>query len=438
MAQREKKPIVTQKHLARDEREALQKKYILITTGIIIAAVVFLIGFGLVYEGIVKPQRPVAQVNETEITTKEFQALVRFQRYNLVNQYANYYQFIQQLGDPNAFSYFESTLLQIENQLQPEFLGYQSIENLIENALIQQDAERLGIEVTREEVEKEIAETVFQYYEGDPPPTAELAAAAPTSTLSPLQMTLVAPTAEVPETAAETVENTETGETSPDPTPTAYTEKAFKDDYDIFVDNFRSFAKISEKDIFRIFEMQLLRQKLLDVVVPEVDTEEEKIWAHHILFQDEENGESQAQAFYERIQNGEHFKTVAEELSAITDPENPPAVRFENLGWFGTGMMVPEFETAAYQLEIGEVSEPVQTSFGWHVIQVIGREVQPIDEATQEQMKLNIFSEYLAGLRAEAQIDIKPDWTSVVPTDPEIPETMRITSPELTTQDIQE
>jgi len=63
------------------------------------------------------------------------------------------------------------------------------------------------------------------------------------------------------------------------------------------------------------------------------------------------------------LADGADFATLAKERS--TGPSGP---RGGELGWFGTGQMVPEFEQAVIGLEDGAVSEPVQTQFGWHVV----------------------------------------------------------------------
>lgn len=81
--------------------------------------------------------------------------------------------------------------------------------------------------------------------------------------------------------------------------------------------------------------------------------------ASHILVETQE----EAAAIVDELNGGADFAEVAREKS--TGPSGPNGGQ---LGWFGPGMMVPEFQTAVEQLEVGAISEPVQTQFGWHVI----------------------------------------------------------------------
>lgn len=83
--------------------------------------------------------------------------------------------------------------------------------------------------------------------------------------------------------------------------------------------------------------------------------------ASHILVESEED----ARAVIAEIEGGAEFAAVAREKS--TGPSGPNG---GNLGWFGTGAMVPTFEAAVATLDVGAVSEPVQTQFGWHVIRL--------------------------------------------------------------------
>lgn len=81
--------------------------------------------------------------------------------------------------------------------------------------------------------------------------------------------------------------------------------------------------------------------------------------ASHILVETEE----EAAAIVEELNGGADFAEVARAKS--TGPSGPNGGQ---LGWFGAGMMVPEFQTAVEELEVGAISGPVQTQFGWHVI----------------------------------------------------------------------
>ena len=86
----------------------------------------------------------------------------------------------------------------------------------------------------------------------------------------------------------------------------------------------------------------------------------QKIRCSHILTEKH----SQALAALERIKNGESFEKVAKEVSLC-----PSRKRGGDIGFFGRGMMVKEFEQAAYNLEVGQMTqEPVKTQFGYHII----------------------------------------------------------------------
>jgi foldase protein PrsA len=85
-----------------------------------------------------------------------------------------------------------------------------------------------------------------------------------------------------------------------------------------------------------------------------------KIKCSHILVQKQ----SEALAILERIKNGEKFGKLAKELSI----DSGSAKRDGNLGYFGRGKMVKEFENAAFSLQAGQISEPVKTQYGYHII----------------------------------------------------------------------
>jgi len=85
-----------------------------------------------------------------------------------------------------------------------------------------------------------------------------------------------------------------------------------------------------------------------------------KIKCSHILVQKQ----SEAIKIYERIKSGEKFGKIAKELSI----DSSSAKKDGNLGYFTKGMMVKPFEDAAFKLQIAEISEPIKSEFGYHII----------------------------------------------------------------------
>ncbi len=104
--------------------------------------------------------------------------------------------------------------------------------------------------------------------------------------------------------------------------------------------------------------------------------------ASHLLVETEE----EAAAAKARIDEGTEFADVARDVS--TGPTGPSG---GDLGWFGAGAMVPEFENAITSLEVGGVSDPFETQFGWHVATLVETRVQP--QPTLEQSRQQIAAE---------------------------------------------
>jgi peptidyl-prolyl cis-trans isomerase C len=86
-----------------------------------------------------------------------------------------------------------------------------------------------------------------------------------------------------------------------------------------------------------------------------------KVNASHILVKTEQ----EANVVLYDINSGKDFAQVAKDKSMCPSKKNGG-----NLGWFGKGQMVKEFENAAFSMQKGEVSKPIKTQFGWHVIKV--------------------------------------------------------------------
>lgn len=130
------------------------------------------------------------------------------------------------------------------------------------------------------------------------------------------------------------------------------------------------------------FEAVIQQQKAAEkeVKVTEEDTKQYyeslkgKVQASHILVEDEKT----AKEIKARLDKGEKFEDLAKEAS-----KDPSGQNGGDLGWFGEGQMVPEFEKAAFALKEGEVSEPVKSEFGYHIIKVT-KTVKPYEEMKKE------------------------------------------------------
>jgi parvulin-like peptidyl-prolyl isomerase len=444
MAKTPKPKIVTRKHLARLERERIQRRNILIASIIVFLAIAGLILYGYLYQNVIQPRQPVAIVNNETITTKEYQAFVRYQRRQLIQEYLNTYQYLEYFaGDPEFEDYFEQTLQQIQFQLEPISLGQQVLNDLIDDRLIRQEAERRGISVSVDEVDEYIQRALGYYPEGVPPTPTLQPTPFPTSTLSPTQLALFppSPTPTVTSTPAtdltevpspditatpnqeEVVEGTSEATTTlieaPDITPTAtleptpYTLEQYQLDYQELLENLKQDINFSENYLRLLIESQLYRQKLLEAITIDINQVSEQVWARHILVEDEET----AQNLFRMLEDGDDFASLASIYSIDTSNQDIGG----DLGWFQSGLMVAEFDEVAFRLQIGEISQPVQTRFGWHIIQKLGHEDRPLTTQEYEQLRQNTFNEWLLEQRQIANPEIRPYWTDRTPIQPTIP-----------------
>jgi peptidyl-prolyl cis-trans isomerase SurA len=142
-----------------------------------------------------------------------------------------------------------------------------------------------------------------------------------------------------------------------------------------------------------------------------------QVHARHILMttnelQDDETVRQKLNALRQRILNGEDFSGLASTTSQ--DPES--AAAGGDLGWQGPGTYVPEFEQTLDKLADGEISEPFQTKYGWHIVQVLGRRVHDSTDEVRRQRAFAALREgkadeetelWLRRLRDEAFIEYK-------------------------------
>ncbi len=435
MAKGQKSQLVTKKHLARQQRERLQNRYILFASIAVIVIVVGLIGYGIVQENIIVPQQPVAKVGDKSITTKQFQTYARYERVQWVQQYEYYQQLAQLFGsDQSSMSYIQQLQAQITLQLEPSTLGQATIDFLVANEIIKQEAEKRGITVSKEEVDKYLQDYMGYFPDGTPT-TAPTSASVPTSTLNPTQISLIPPTSTPLPTSTQTPTPvitvtqevvsptpttvitptaTESGPTStPLPTPTPYTLSEFDKNFNEYLTNIKTRASLSEADLRWVFTMQLLRQKVYDAFTADISRQQDEVWARHIVVSDQ----TQAQSIYDRVATqNEDFESVATEVYSGT-------ANTIDLGWFGKGTLESNAETVVWAMQIGQISEPISTTNGWEIFQVLGHEVKTLTDSELDTLKQTNFQKWIDDQKTAGNVQTFDIWKTRVPTRPTVPPT---------------
>jgi peptidyl-prolyl cis-trans isomerase C len=115
--------------------------------------------------------------------------------------------------------------------------------------------------------------------------------------------------------------------------------------------------------------------------------------------------EAEARAAQEAIAGGRDFGELAREIST-----DGAARQGGDLGWFGPGAMIPEFEEVVRNLEPGQVSDPLQTRFGWHLVRLADRRiatVPPLERVREElieELRREAMADLIGALRAATEV----------------------------------
>lgn len=176
--------------------------------------------------------------------------------------------------------------------------------------------------------------------------------------------------------------------------------------------------EIIESDVLTSTEVDEAEAREFYEDNPEFFETPDQVRASHILIltqgaSDDERAEAREtiETVLSELEAGESFEALAREYS-----QDGTAEQGGDLGFFGQGQMVPEFEQAAFDLEVGETSGIVETQFGYHIVRVTDRMeagTQSFDDVRaqieqflgQEQQQ-NAFDSYIERLREEADVEV--------------------------------
>jgi len=442
MAKKTESPkLVTRKHIARKEREEKQIKSALIVTGVVIGLALLLLVYVLVDSYIVQPNKVVARVGDAEIKAGDFESNVTYTRLNMLNTASNYAYYAQLFGDSGT--QFKSAGIELVAQLNDtELIGENVLNQMIDDAIIREEAAKRGLTVSDEEVQEAIQSSFGFYPMGTKTPTitptivntptwsseqfalikpTETATPAPTSTSTPegweptQEPTAVSETDATAESTTPTVEPTATEIPTVTPTPTVYTTKLYGKELGSYLDEVKNLG-ISRKQIEEIFRADLLRTKLQEDLTKDMVPQEEQVWVRHILVDTQEV----AQEVIDKMNNGGDWTALAAEYSTDTSNKDNGG----DLGWIGKNdNYIQEFKDAAFALnEPGELSEPIETTYGWHVIQLVTKAINDINATKFQQNKQAFFDNWLLEQRnARTDIQIDEIWKTITPSKPAVP-----------------
>lgn len=384
------------RHLARAERERRLRRNILIGVAAAGLLVVGVLGYGLYETDIRRPSLPVVTVNGDELSQDLYRARVILAQAEASDRYQNTRSLMSLLADsPEALASIQQELSNLEAQLaDPSLIGQQVLEQLIQDLLVRQEAIRRGIEVSEAEVDQAVQELFGYYAEG---------------TRTPLPSQTPLSTGEAGAVATATVTVTPTAGPSPTPRPTStpYTLDLFEENYERYLQELL-LSEISEEHFRYFVESEVYRRELRQAIAADVPRVQEQVQARHILVEEE----ATARDLLERLGEGADWVELAAEYS--TDSSNRD--RGGELGWFGLGRMVEAFEQAAFEGEVGEVVGPVETPFGFHLIDILAHENRELGAAAYDAAVNAAFNEWLQEARGNADLNVLETWPDLLPT----------------------
>lgn len=420
------------------QRERYYNRLLLIATIVILTVVIGLVGWGALYNSVILPRRVVAVVEGEEIRGSEFKTRVQVNRQNMVDTYMQYAQNYQLFGQNDVYGQqLLEQMYQIQNQLDPLNVGAQTITQMIDDRLLNLEAEELGIVVTEAEIDQRLEE-LFGYYPDGRPTATTAPTLIPTSTLSEQQYALVSATPTATTTSTPTATATPNADEEDAPTPTVTHTPNFGvsatplpsatpisfDSYQTQYNEYLSLQEqelgLDEQDLRELVRVAILREKFFELANEAVSQMQTQVWARHILVADV----ATANEVLDRLDAGEDWNDLALEYSLDTSN----AATGGDLGWFNFETMVEEFAIAAFGMDVGQTSGPVASSFGLHIIQVLGNEERQLTPSQYDQLRQIHYQAEINQLRAKYDYEVYDVWQQITPDEPNIPLDYRLTT----------
>jgi hypothetical protein len=464
MAQTPKKPQTpeprpqTRRARSRHERELQRQRMVVLVAGIAIGLAVVAVLFGVGYERLWLPSRPVASVNNATLSRREYWDEQRNELARRIAQSLNSLALLGSLG-PQFSQQIAGQIPPLNQQvadIRTSAVDDATINGWIDRQLIVEGAGAMNLQASDGEISQTLLESLGGAFAPPPPPPTTTATLEPTaaitSTTSPTTTTeaTAAPTATpggptVTAAPTETSAPTNTPAPTEPPTATPQPEAALQqqdgvigrmfDAYNNEIINSGSKSNLSLEDFKVALHDQYLRQVLTDKIeeqlLPEAQftptTDPSSLEAQQILIAvtvpisatDAEREAAfaerkpAAEAILAQLKSGGDFANLAEQSSddAATKNSGGTLPSFDKDGKTQDGSaMDPAIVQATLALKEGETSDLVRTSFGWHIIK-LGKRTVDSSEQQLQAARTKKFDEWLNQQRAAAAIEHYPPQT---------------------------
>lgn len=399
----------TRRQIALSKKEREQQRMIYMGLGLVGVLVLVVLAVGLIQTYVIAPNAPVGSVNGEEITTHEYQNRVYYDRFVLDDQLEQIRTELANLGPAdetdqlgqfvrNQYQQYASQLLQ-----QRSLVDRQSFDNIITDRLVAAEAAKRGLTVTEDDITEAINRQLAGRQGGytqaaiNETSTAQVEATATAALWTPTPTFTPSPTLTTTQELTATATPAPTTEPAPTATPKILSTAELSTAYTDWIAHVTDVTGLSEAQYRADVGQSVLRQKLRQALADETPRVAEQVNVRHILVDTKE----EAEAVIKRLNDGEDFAAVAKEVSKDTGS----AEKGGELGFAPRGSFVKEFEDAAFSLPIGQISDPIQSQFGWHVIEVLARENRELEPYDYAQKQRAAFDDWLTSARQSATIE---------------------------------
>lgn len=453
--------------LSKHQREERQQRLIITATASVLGVAALLVIGTLIYFQFIVPTFAVARVGDTTLSQGDYWEERRLAYANEIAQNLQLLAFFG--GDQQISGQFAGRspgIDQLVRDVRKSDIEDRIVDEWIDRQIIARGAAELGVQVTDAEVDQQIVAELGMVFLPSPPVTSteeltatsgisatavveNVEAVTGTETLTPTaevapELEALTPTVELTPTAAETPTPPPTSTAAPTPEPAVAADQAEQIieaiylRYKLELDQVNQSPALSQEDLrlamAQDYRDRALRERLQEQLVPEaeftLDTEPDRVQASHILIAvdasedisgDErealyDEAKREAEEIRQELLDGADFAGLAAERS--NDPGS--AEGGGDLGYFDVdgrasngSVYVPEVVAAAFALESDEISEPVRTQFGWHIITVTDRETASLEDQLREA-RSEALDSWIGEKRVEFVVQRFPEPTATV------------------------